>query len=464
MTVPFSGASESHLRVIPLLVAFPLFMVNLDQTIVLVAVPQMAAQFGTTPGALSVLVTAYLLALVASMPLSGWLTARCGSRAVFLGAVAVFSVGSLACGLSRELPMLCAARVLQGFGGGLLTPVARIILQEHIPKHRMVQAMAWYTTPALLGPMLGPVLGGWILAQASWHWIFFVNLPIGAAALAACLLVLRGPLPVPDKRAFDLQGYALIVAGLALLFLSFSRLESGRLLDLHLLVLLAGGVIALGAYAVTAPHRPAPLIDLAVLRNDLFRAMVIGGTWFRLPTAALPFLVSILLQTERGLSAAVTGTVLSCTAFGALCAKPLVRRLLTRIGYRRLLIGGACLAALMMGLIAVAGQNGWLAPLAVCLFVSGFFRSVQFTAMNSLTYTSVAPALTGSATTLASILQQVSIGFGVVLAGGLLGTLSSLAVAAPAVPALVLIAGLSLMSLLWFLPLPPQTGDDLVSR
>lgn len=444
-------ATRRATRIVPLVVACPLFMVNLDSSILLTAIPTMANSFGLDAVALTSLITAYLIALAVSMPVSGWLSDRFGSRAVFIAAVIVFTIGSLLCAVSPTLPFLIGARIVQGLGGGLMTPVARVVLLRAVPKSELISAMAWYTTPALLGPVIGPSLGGLIVEHLPWRFVFLVNIPFGLLTLAAAITILK-PDEEKEGRPFDTTGFLLLSVGLVIALSSFDGIKVGGSRSLlAALGLLAGGLLIF-AYARYACRVPKPLIGLSVLRDRIYAPTLWGGSVFRFGTAALPFLLSIILQDERRLSPSNVGLLLSCMAFGAMSAKPVAPRIIRALGYRTLLIGNAAASSLIMAWLALYAASAPIWLVGLVLMLSGLLRSVQFTGLNSLAYYTVPKPEVASASTLQSIAQQVSIGFGVVLANlivtGLRGSaaISSDEAVGYSLVAIALICALSILS------------------
>lgn len=457
-----SLSSRHATRIVPLVVACPLFMVNLDSSILLTAIPRMADSMGLNATDLTSLITAYLIALAVSMPLSGWASDRLGSKRLFIGAVALFTFGSLLCSLSTSLPMMIMARVVQGAGGGLMTPVARIVLLNSVPKKDLIGAMAWYTTPALLGPVIGPSLGGIIVEHFSWPLVFLVNLPFGVVTVIVALLLLVD-VKLDKRPKFDGVGFFLLGGGLVVVLSAFDWLKGGITSAGIAAVGLVIGAALISAFYRHARLKPMPLINLSILKDAIYSPTLWGGSVFRLGTAALPFLLSISMQSDLGFSPTTVGLLLSSVAFGAMCAKPIAPRVIYRMGYRSLLILNSVASSLTMALLAMFSAVSPVWIVAIGLGVSGLLRSIQFTALNSLSYLTVPKDDIASASTLASIAQQVSIGFGVVLAN-ILVTALSLSSSIPASSrhhgALILIALVCSGSVFWFLKLDRLAGKD----
>jgi len=401
-------------RLIPLIVATALFMENMDQTIIATSLPAIAADLGTSPIVLKLAFTTYLLSLTVFIPISGWLADRFGARHVFRLAIAIFTLGSVACGLSSSLGELVAARALQGLGGAMMVPVGRIILLRAIPKAELVDALAWLTIPALLGPLLGPPVGGFITDSFGWRWIFWMNVPFGIAAilLATWLMPETGVDHVPP---LDVRGF--LLSGLGLSSLIFGLTVLGRdLLPAYAPPLLMGfGLVMLVLYYLHARRIAAPILDFRLLRIPTFRAGVLGGSLFRIGVGAVPFLLPLMFQLGYGLSAFESGMITCAAAAGAISMKFGAARLIRRFGFRRLLLVNGALASVsiaVMGLLT--GTTPYLLMVAL-LFIGGFLRSLQFTAMNAMSYSDVDNDGMSYATTFYTVSQQISLSAGVVL-------------------------------------------------
>ncbi len=404
----------SATRLIPLIIASALFMENMDQTIIATSLPAIAADLGTSPIVLKLAFTTYLLSLTVFIPISGWLADRFGARHVFRVAIAVFTLGSVACGLSSSLGELVASRALQGLGGAMMVPVGRIILLRAIPKAELVDALAWLTIPALLGPLLGPPVGGFITDSFGWRWIFWMNVPFGIAAilLATWLMPETGVDHVPP---LDVRGF--LLSGLGLSSLIFGLTVLGRdLLPAYAPPLLMGfGLVMLVLYYLHARRIAAPILDFRLLRIPTFRAGVLGGSLFRIGVGAVPFLLPLMFQLGYGLSAFESGLITCAAAAGAISMKFGAARLIRRFGFRRLLLVNGALASVsiaVMGLLT--GATPYLLMVAL-LFVGGFLRSLQFTAMNAMSYSDVDNDGMSYATTFYTVSQQISLSAGVVL-------------------------------------------------
>ncbi|MBS7457064.1 MFS transporter [Coralloluteibacterium stylophorae] len=407
-------------RLLPLIVACALFIENMDSTSIATSLPVIAADLGTEPVALKLALTTYLLALAVFIPASGWVADRFGARTTFMLAIGTYLAGSLCCAASGTLPELVAARFLQGSGGALMVPVGRLVLLRTVPKSELVQALSWLTVPALVGPMLGPVLGGFISTYAHWRWIFLINLPIGIAGI---WLARRY---IPDLRQppppLDWLGFALSGGGLGLAIFGFSTLGQHLVPTTLAAGCLGVGLVALAGYFVHARRHAHPLIDLGLFRLPTLRAGVLGGSLFRIGIGATPFLLPLMLQLGFGLSPFEAGLLTFASAAGALFMKTIAARVLRTFGFRRILVANAIVASAMLAGYGLFRPDTPHALIIAVLLVTGCFRSLQFTSLNAIAYAEVDPPRMSQASSLAGMLQQVSLATGVALGGFALQT------------------------------------------
>ena len=415
---PPAGMTPARARAVALVVAGAFFMEFLDGTVIATALPAMAQDFGRPVVTLSVGISAYLLALAVFIPLSGWVADRLGTRDVFTAAIAVFTGASMLCGLCDGLWSFVAARVLQGLGGAMMVPVGRLAVLRTTEKAALVGAIALLTWPALAAPVLGPPVGGLLTTYASWRWIFYLNVPLGLLAIALSLTLMPN-LREAVRRPFDRVGF--VLSGLSLsLFMEGLELASG---DgpawLAPLLLLAG--VALGAAAVRHGRRtPQPLLDLGVMRIAAFRAVVTGGTVFRVTINTVPFLLPLLFQVGFGLDAFQSGMLVLATFLGNIGMKPFTGWIMRRWGFRDSALGAGLLASLTMLACALLTPATPLAILLPVLFVSGLTRSMQFTVLNTLSFADIPPPRMSGASTLASVVQQMATGMGVAVGAAVL--------------------------------------------
>lgn len=402
-------------RLLPLIVACALFIENMDSTVIATSLPAMASDLGVVPIALKLALTTYLLSLAVFIPVSGWVADRFGARSTFIAAIAVFLLGSIACAASGSLPALVAARFLQGIGGAMMVPVGRLVLLRTVPKHELVQAMSWLTIPALVGPMIGPPLGGFITTYFHWRWIFLINLPIGALGIVLARRFI--PELREASKPLDTLGFALSGLGLALALFGFSTLGRHLVATSLAVSSLVIGLALLALYIGHARRHPHPLLDLDLFRLPTFRAGVVGGSLFRIGVGATPFLLPLMLQLGFGLNPLQSGLLTFISAVGAMFMKTVAARILRSHGFRPVLVLNALLASLIL-----AGF-GWFQPttphllIMAILLASGCFRSLQFTSLNAISYADVAPPSMAAASSLSGVMQQLSLSLGVAIAG-----------------------------------------------
>ena len=452
---------------LPWVVAAALFMEQLDSTIVNTAVPAMAASLAVTPLSLKAVVTSYILSLAVCIPVSGWMADRFGTRRVFMSAVAIFTVASILCGLAANVPMLVAARILQGIGAAMMMPVGRLAILRTFPKAELLMAMNFVIIPALIGPLLGPTVGGLIVHWLSWREIFFVNVPVGLAALLLAWHFMpdyRGEAP----RPLDLPGLVLFGSGTALLSWLLQVFGEHDLDVAWAAVLLLISLGLLAAYGWHAYRAAYPLLRLALFRIRTFRVSVAGGFVTRLGIGGMPFLLPLLYQVGLGLPAWQSGLLMMPVAIAAMGMKFASSRLLARFGYRRVLILNTVMIGLIVGLFALVAPTTPI-PLIVLLGLAmGFFNSLQFSSMNSMAYADIEASDSSMASTIASSLQQLSMSFGLacgsLIAGWFLGDLpqtDQVAVTTALHHAFLALGGLTILSSLSFWTLRPNDGESV---
>ena len=397
-----------------LLVAAAFFMENLDGTIITTAVPAMARDFAVAPVDLNLGVSAYLLTLGILIPISGWAADRFGARRIFASAIVIFTVASLLCALADSLWMFIALRVLQGVGGAMMVPVGRLVVLRSTPKERLVNAIAILTWPALVAPVLGPALGGFITTYASWRWIFYLNLPIGILALVATFRLLPGD-PGGEKRPFDWPGFLLIGGGL-LCLLSASEIASRPDVPWLLMALMVAVGIFLLVFAARHLRRAThPILAIAALSIPTFAVSFWGGSLFRMSIGALPFLLPLLFQVGFGLDAFHAGLLIVAVFAGNLLIKPFTSAVLRRFGFRTTLIGNGVLNAATLAACALLGPDTPVAVMVPLLFVAGMVRSMQFTALNTVAFADVPQPQMSGANTMFSTAFQLALGLGIAL-------------------------------------------------
>jgi EmrB/QacA subfamily drug resistance transporter len=451
-----------------LIVACAMFMQNLDSTIIATALPAIARSLNESPLQLNVAITCYLLSLAVFIPISGWTADRYGARHVFSGAIVVFTLGSIACGLSQSLWMLVIARIVQGMGGAMMVPVGRLVLLRSVPRSELVRAMSFVSVPALIGPIVGPPLGGLIVTYASWRWIFFINIPIGVIGVLLINLVIKN-IEEGAPRPFDLGGFVLTGIGLATLAFGFETLGRGALPLWLSVALLACGGVCVFLYMRHAARVDHPIIDFALLRIPTYAAATLGGFIFRIGTGALPFLLPLMLQIGFGLSPLKSGLLTFAQAAGAMTMKTSVTTVLRLFGFRNVLVGNAAIGASFIFAYAFFRPSTPHVAIFVLLLAGGFFRSLQMTSINTLSYADVPGPMLSRATSLTSMCQQLSQTVGVGTGATILYLLLATHGEGTLTPAdfsvaLLAVGGISLASVPLFLRMSPDAGNEVSGR
>ena len=455
-------------RIVPLIIASALFMENLDSTIIATALPSIAASLGESPLRLSLAITCYLFSLAVFIPISGWVADRFGARNVLRLGILVFVAGSIGCGLSHSLGGFVLARSLQGMGGAMMMPVGRLILLRSTPKSELIQAMAWMTMPALVGPVLGPPVGGFITTYFSWHWIFWINVPIGFVGI---LLVTRfiPKIEVPRPPPFDGLGFLMCATGLIGVVAGFETIGRDIVPGWAILALFAAGTVMLTLYTRHAMRVANPILDLRLLKVSTYRDAQIGAFLFRMGVGAIPFLLPMMLQLGFGLSAFKSGLLTFTAALGAMSMKATARPIVRMFGFRPVLLVNAVVSSVLLGCIGLFQPTTPYALIVALLLIGGFFRSLQFTALNAIAYAQVERPRMSAATSLSSMLQQLSLSVGVgVGALTLHYTLQSAGRALPAPGDFAVAFGIvgiaAALSALCFLRLPHDAGSEISGR
>jgi len=399
-------------RLLPWLVAVAFFMQALDTTILNTAVPAIARSMGVMPLSVKAVLASYTLSLAVFIPISGWMADRYGTRRVFAGAIALFTVGSVLCGLATSLEMLVACRVVQGMGGAMMMPVGRMTLARAFGKADLVRVMSFVAIPSLIGPMIGPVAGGLIVTYLDWRGVFYVNVPVGLLGLYFVRRYL------PDYReakvhALDYAGLVLFGGGIALLSYVLEVFGDHTHGVAAIVLMLATSAALLAGYGVRARLTRHPLLDLALFRVRTFRAAVSGGFFTRLGLGGIPFLFPLLYQIGLGFSPVVSGLLVLPQAVASIGLKAFMPAILARLGYRNVLVGNTIVVGLMILSFATVGTHTPVWLIVSQAFVLGFFTSMQYTSMNTLVYADVSAQQTSAASTIAATGQQLAISFGV---------------------------------------------------
>jgi EmrB/QacA subfamily drug resistance transporter len=402
-------------RIVPLTVAAALLMENIDAGVIATSLPAIARDLGEDPVTLKLALTSYLLSLAVFIPISGWVADRFGPLNVFRGAILVFMLASLWCGFSASLEHLVAARALQGAGGAMMIPVGRAILLRTIRRDQIVNAMVYLTVPALIGPLIGPPLGGFITEYFQWRWIFWVNIPVGVAGLILATLYMpniREDVRIP----LDFAGFLLSGLGLSALIFGMSGF-TGRLLPEGVAPAMGiAGILLLVLYVIHARRHPHPILDLKLLDIGTYHLSLLGGMMFRISAGALPFLLPLLLQLVFGYDAFASGSITFVAAIGAISMKFAAKPLLQHFGFRTILLWNTLTTAGFMAIFAVLPQATPVWLLMAVILLGGFFRSLQFTSLGAIAYADMPQENISQASTLFSAIQQTAIALGVAFA------------------------------------------------
>ncbi len=454
-------------RTVALIIACALFMEQLDATVLATALPTMARDFGVPATSLSTALTSYLLALAIFIPASGRLADRFGSKTVFRLAILIFLLGSILCGVAPTLPVLIGARFLQGVGGAMMIPIGRLVLLRSVAKEDMVQAMSWLIIPSLIGPILGPPLGGFIVTYLNWRWIFYLNIPVGLIGVALVTRFIgqvRGDAPPPA----DLIGF--VLSGVSLGCLLFGFEMTSRTGELRgALALIATGLAAGALYLSHARRRPAPILDLTLMRVPTFRLSVLGGSLTRITQGAQPFLLPLMFQLGFGMSAAQSGTLTIAGAIGSLAMKWIAPAVLRRFGFRASLIVNGLIAS---GGYAICGffRPSWpIAAIFGVLAACGFFMSFQFTAYNTIAYDEIPPERMSAATSFYATFQQLMLSLGICVGAGALhvGMLASRGLTPRLADfnlAFLVVTAVSVLATVFNMRVSDHAGDELSGR
>ena len=452
------------IRITPLILAVALFMENMDSTVIATSLPAIATDIGTNPIALKLALTSYFVSLAIFIPISGWMADRFGASNIFRIAIAIFVVGSIACAFSNSLETFVISRFIQGIGGSMMTPVSRLVLLRVTPRNELVSAMAWLTVPALIGPVTGPPVGGFLTTYLSWHWIFWINVPIGAIGILLATRFLP-PNEVRTPRPIDIPGFFLTAIAFSGILFGLSVISLPAIPTIVGYGALLVGLIAGILYLRHTKKTEFPLLDPKLFRIRTFRVAVVGGLFFRIGIGAFPFLMPLMLQLAFGLTPFESGLTTFVAAFGAMISKFGAERLYARFGFPRVLATTAVIGCVFLAI------NGFFTPqtdhalLMFCLFIGGLSRSFFFTGINTFGYADVSEAEASQATSIAAVMQQISVALGVAVAGGILEA----TVQIKGTPldlqdfhiAWYVVAAVAAISAISFFRLPPDAGANI---
>jgi EmrB/QacA subfamily drug resistance transporter len=428
------------------------------------SLPAIAVDLHEDPISLKLALTSYLLSLAIFIPASGWVADKFGARTIFRLAILVFTLGSIACGLSSSLSEFILARVLQGLGGAMMVPVGRLVLLRSVARPDLVRALAYLTLPALIGPVIGPPLGGFITTYFHWRWIFWINVPIGAVGIALATIFIED-IRETQVWPLDLRGFLLSGIGLSLLIFGLSVAGRNFVPGIVVGLMVFFGFCSLGLYIWHARRTAHPILDLNLLKIRTFRAAVGGGSLFRIATGSIPFLLPLMLQLGFGLDAFQSGLTTFISSAGAMAMKTTAPAILAAFGFRRVLIYDTLLSAMMLAVIGFFTPATPTLLMMGVLLIGGFFRSLEFTSVNALAYAEIESAVMSRATSFSSVVQQLSLSIGVAIGASVLQTLrwfhgGNLVVAdfqwAFLIMSLILVSAIGS-----FIALPENAGSDL---
>ena len=403
---------------LPWIAAMAFFMQALDATILNTALPAIAQSLNRSPLAMQSAIISYTLTVAMLIPVSGWLADRFGTRRIFMLAVSLFTLGSLACALSNSLGMLVVFRIVQGIGGAMMMPVARLALLRAYPRSELLPVLNFVTMPGLVGPILGPVLGGVLVTWASWHWIFLINIPIGIAGL----FYARKYMPdfTTPRRRFDMSGFLLFGISLVLFSIGIELFGEKLVASWLALTIIFCSLVLFYAYIRHARRHPTPLIALPIFRTRTFSVGIAGNIASRLGTGCVPFLMPLMLQVGFGYTALIAGCMIAPTAIGSILAKSTVTQVLRWFGYRKTLFGVTVIIGIMIAQFALQSPSMEVWLLILPLFLLGMAMSTQFTAMNTITLADLTDENASSGNSVLAVTQQLSISLGVAVSAAVL--------------------------------------------
>ncbi len=452
-----------------LIVACALFMETLDATVIATSLPAIALDLNEDPISLKLAMTSYLVSLAIFIPVSGWAADRFGAKHVFRTAMLVFTVGSIFCGLSRNLPELVAARIVQGLGGALMTPVGRLVLMRSVERRDLVQALSYVTIPALLGPIVGPLLGGFITTYFHWRWIFWINIPIGAIGIILATIYIDN-VRAAAAWPLDIKGFLLSGAGLAAMLSGLATAGRGLTPIAASIALAGAGAAALAGYAIHARRARFPLLDLSLFALPTFRASVAGGAIFRVGIGSIPFLLPLMLQMSFGLNPFQSGSITFISSAGAIAMKATAAPILRRFGFRRVLIFDALASGVFLASYGLFSASTPMLAMMSVFLAGGFVHSLEFTGLNAFAFAEIEQGRMSQAVSLASVVQQLALSLGIAAGAAALQGAAALHPGADIFAAAnfrwaFLIMGLVAMgSSLAFLRLPPEAGAEIAGR
>lgn len=454
-------------RMVPLIISLSFFMESVDSTVINTAIPAMSRSLGVEPVDLKVALISYLISLAIFIPISGWLSDKYGSKKIFMTSLTLFMLGSLWCGFSTSLEELIIARFFQGMGGALGQPVGRLIIVKIFGRKNLIIMMSRVITVSAIGMMLGPVIGGYITHYFSWHWIFWVNIPVGILAWVMAKYWLHDIAPSP-VHPLDKSGFVLFASGLALFTFGISALSESVGNTRHAMGVLTLSIGLFVAYIVHSRHRLHPIVKIDLLRFRTFRVSVLGNLISRLGFGGIPFLVPLLLQIEFGYSPELSGLLMAPTAIGILLAKPLALPLLRLGGYKNVLIGNTVCVALSLWIMVLVDATTPIVMIGTLTSCFGFIMALQYSLLNSLAYADIDAKDYSAANSIVSTLQQIAMSFGVAVSALFIRLFSFLHSGKLELTTLIFhqtffaIGLITLLSILIFMSLKTNDGQEMI--
>ncbi|WP_321897076.1 MFS transporter [Burkholderia cepacia] len=450
----------------PLIVACAFFMESADANIIVTAIPAMARAFGSDPVALKIAITTYVVGVGVFIPVCGWVADRHGARTVFKAAICIFIAGSLACAASPSIHVFTLARFLQGIGGAMMVPVGRIIVVRAVPRSEFLRAMNWLGLPSMFAPVLAPLLGGFITTYLHWRLMFLINVPVGVLGIYLTNRHIANT-HEPHPGPLDWTGFILTALGASLTLLGLSLIGSDMVSNRSAWEMSLVGALLLTVYVLYAQRARHPVLDLRFLQVPSFRASVLGGSMFRIGYGAVPFLLPLALQEGLGMTAFESGLITCASAFGSMFMRLLTSLTLRRFGFRAVLMHNAVFSGIAMAAYGTFSPGTARSTIWLVVLCSGFFTALQFTSLNSLMYADIDSRDVGRATSLGSIIQQMSLGIGVVVGGLVVQVARALHGHAHIMwsdfwPAFLIVGLFSLGSIPATRRLSPDAGDDMV--
>lgn len=441
------------------------FMQALDATILNTALPDIAKSLNHSPLAMQSAVISYTLTVALLIPVSGWLADRFGTRQIFIIAVSLFSAGSLLCALSPNLSFLVISRIIQGIGGAMMMPVARLALLRAYPRSELLPILNFVTMPGLVGPIVGPLLGGILVTYASWHWIFIINIPIGL--LGIFYAIKHMPNFIMPKRKFDLLGFIFFGFGLVMLSVSLDLFGDKNISRYIPIAVILGGFSLLGLYINHARRHQQPLIPLNIFKTRTFSVGIAGNIATRLGTGCIPFLMPLMLQVGFGYPAIVSGMMLAPMALGSILAKSFVTKILVKFSYRRTLFAITIIIGLMITQFSLQSPDMSIYYLVIPLFLLGVVMSIQFTSMNTISLADLTDNNASSGNSVLAVTQQLAISFGIAVSASILGYFDTENVGTTIDNfhyTFITVGIITLLSSFVFLLLDKHDGDNLTNK